>query len=164
MGRVPVGDVHTPDGGVVIAFVQAQVLRILGLGLRTFDHDGIYGGGQELRIGDVRPGDDHGQRAAVLLDQQAPLHAVPPTNFRVKFTNPESRARIAALDEQFKATLTPAQMTMYLEVSTEDFNEAMDDFYEMIGELQRHLPMLAPAISCVAFHVCEAAPTDRGTC
>ena len=60
-------------GGVVIAFVQAQMLR-RGPGRGgPLDDDGIQRRLQQLRVGHVGPGDHEAKRAAAALDKQAPL-------------------------------------------------------------------------------------------
>jgi hypothetical protein len=60
-------------GGVVIALVQAEVLRGLLCGLRTFHHDRFKGGLQQLGIGYVGPRNHEAKRTAAALGKQAPL-------------------------------------------------------------------------------------------
>ena len=55
-------------GRVVIALVQAQVLRRTLGGRGAINHDGSQGGSQELRIVDIGSAYHHSQRPAVSLD------------------------------------------------------------------------------------------------
>lgn len=63
-------------GGIVVSLVEAQVLRRVGCRLGTLDHDRVERLRQQLRVVDVRRGDDYRERAAVRLDQEAALRAV----------------------------------------------------------------------------------------
>src|SRR5215210_562204 len=66
-------------GSLVIAFVQAQILRRALGGLWALDHDGIERGFKELEVGYVRPGYHYSQRSSVGLDQKGALHSVLPS-------------------------------------------------------------------------------------
>jgi len=58
-------------GGIVVAGVKAQVLRLLLGGLWTLDYDRLDGRRQQFRIMHVRTVDRHAQRAAVFVADQA---------------------------------------------------------------------------------------------
>src|SRR3954469_21291339 len=65
-----------PAGRVVIALVQAQVLRLLGPGRGAVHDDGLQGGLQQLGIVAVGPVHDHPQRPPLLIHDDAALAAV----------------------------------------------------------------------------------------
>ena len=64
------------SSGVVIAFVQAQMLGLFLARLRSLDHDCFDGSLQQFRIVDVGSGNGHAQRSALLIDEQAAFGAV----------------------------------------------------------------------------------------
>ncbi len=53
----------------IVAFVQAQMLRIFLRGLGTLDHKGIEGVFEQLEVWHVSSGYHHRERAAIGLDQ-----------------------------------------------------------------------------------------------
>lgn len=67
------------DGGfggrIVVAFVQAQMLRLLLGGLGTLDYDRLQRVGQQLGVVYVGTGKHYRQRAATCFDEQALLGA-----------------------------------------------------------------------------------------
>src|SRR4051794_16911363 len=68
-------DAGAPTSRVVVAFVQAQVLRILGFWFGSLQHDGPNGPVQQLGVWHIRAGDRDRQRPTVLFHQEAFLHA-----------------------------------------------------------------------------------------
>ena len=65
-------------GGIVVAFIQAQVLRILFRWMGPLDDDRRDGLLQQLGVMDVCAGHHHPQRAAVGLDDHTALGAIFP--------------------------------------------------------------------------------------
>jgi len=68
---------HT-SRGIVIAFIQAQVLRRIVRRLRPIHHDRLDGLLQQLGVVDVGARHDHAQGAAVRLDDHTAFGAVFP--------------------------------------------------------------------------------------
>jgi len=66
---------HRLAGGVVIGFVQAQILWRLRARLGPLDHNGIQRCRQQEMIVYVGPGNADSKRAARSLDKQAVLDA-----------------------------------------------------------------------------------------
>ena len=64
-----------PAGRGVVAGIKGEVLRPVGLGLRTLQHQRLNGRVQELVIRDIGASDHHRKRAAMALDQEGALHA-----------------------------------------------------------------------------------------
>lgn len=62
-------------GGIVVSLVQAQMLGRLGRGLGTINHDRVDRFLQQLVVIHIGPGDNHTQRPAIGLDDQATFGA-----------------------------------------------------------------------------------------
>jgi hypothetical protein len=75
VGSMAPGDRRLPARGIVIAFVQAKVLRRGPCWLRPFDDYRLNGRFQEFTVWDIGSLDDRSQRATMLIDQQAGLGA-----------------------------------------------------------------------------------------
>ena len=76
---------------------------------------------------------------------------------------PDSPER-TALWQRFRDSLTPEQWRMYFDLERIDGNRHIDETDAFVEELCRHMPLLAPAIRCVAWHLLEQKLADRGTC
>jgi hypothetical protein len=73
MGLVSVLHDHAPAGSIVVALVQAQVLR--SVQLRSFGHDNLQRRCKQPSIRNVGACHDYSERTAVGFDQQAALYA-----------------------------------------------------------------------------------------
>lgn len=94
--------------GIVVAFVQAEMLRRFRSGLGALHHDGLQGGGQELGIVDVRPSQGRAQRAAIRVDDQAPLYPFFPRAVGLRPTkSPPVRALPMAVSAACHCQSTP---------------------------------------------------------
>src|SRR5829696_7685214 len=75
VGCVVVVDGRLPAGWGVVAGVKGEVLRPVGLRVRTLQHHRLDGRLQELVIGDIGTSNHDREWATVALDQEGALHA-----------------------------------------------------------------------------------------
>ena len=66
--------------------------------------------------------------------------------------------------ERLRAALTDEQEEIYQEVEEEQNLHWTEDEAELVNEITRHLPGLAPAIRLIGAHVVETNSSERGAC
>ena len=80
-----------------------------------------------------------------------------------KFRIPDS-AEYLALARRYVDSLSPEQRRMHFDLERINGARETAETDAFVEELCRHMPLMAPAIRCVAYHVVEERLDDYGTC
>ena len=92
-----------------------------------------------------------------------PFHIHVAGGYHEKFRIPDT-AEYLALRRRFTDSLSREQLDLYFTLDKIDGARRSNETDQHVEELARHLPQLAPAIRCVAWHVMEAKYSDYGVC
>ena len=87
------------------------------------------------------------------------LAGVLPEKFRIPHD-----AEYFALSRHFRDSLSREQWDMSFKLDVLDGNRHTAETDAYVEELCRPMPLMAPAIRCVAWHLIEQKLADRGTC